>query len=92
MRVVDLEELPSQLDGNAAGKCGDWIHWITPTISNVSRKSSVYWKKKMEVVQQRYRKQFKATTLRRLQMIPMKNLRRKQWNTRRFDQSLQKCC
>ena len=44
MKVVELEELPSQLDGNAAVKCGDWIHRITPTISNLSRKANTYCK------------------------------------------------
>ena len=38
MKVVELEELPSQLEGNAAVKCGDWIHRITPTISNLSKR------------------------------------------------------
>ena len=55
MKVVELEELPSQFDGNAAVKCGDWIHRITPTISNLSRKASTYWKRTLEVVQKRYK-------------------------------------
>ena len=42
MKVVDLKELPSQFDRNAAVKCGDWIHRITPTNSNLSRKASTY--------------------------------------------------
>ena len=68
MKVVDLEELPSQLEGNAAVKCGDWIHRITPTISNLSRKASIYWQRTLEVVQGRYNKHLESTPLGRLDM------------------------
>ena len=68
MKVVDLEELPSQFDGNAAVKCGDWIHRITPTTSNLSRKAGIYWTKTMEVVSRRYQEYLEATPLKRLPM------------------------
>ena len=68
MKVVDLEELPSQFDGNVAVKCGDWIHRITPTISNLSRKAGIYWKKTMEVVIRRYQEHLEGTPLKRLAM------------------------
>jgi hypothetical protein len=68
MKVVELEELPSQLDGNAAVKGGDWIHRITPTISNLSRKASTYWQRTLEVVQGRYKEHLEATPLGRLSM------------------------
>ena len=63
MKVVDLEELSSKFDGNAAVKCGDWIHMIAPTISNLSRKASIYWNRTMEVVQRRYKEHLEAKPL-----------------------------
>jgi hypothetical protein len=65
---LDLEVLPSQLEGNAAIKCGDWLHRISPTICNLSRRAGVYWKKSMKVVQERYQKYLEATPLMRLNM------------------------
>ena len=91
MKVVDLIELPSQFDGNAAVKCGDWIHRITPTIFNLSRKAGIYWKRTMEVVQRRYQELLEATPLKRLAMTFTEEPEEKPQNMPRFEQSSQRC-
>ena len=68
IKVVDLEALPSQLEGNAAIKCGDWLHRISPTISNLSRRAGAYWKTATKTVQERYQSYLEATPLKRLNM------------------------
>jgi hypothetical protein len=64
----ELEELDEISEGNASIKSGDWMHRITPTISNLSKRAGKIWKQGLLVVGKRYQKHLEATPLERLQM------------------------
>jgi hypothetical protein len=56
MKIVDLEPLEEPTEESAAIICGDWMHRIRPVIKNLSRRSSKYWQRLEEVVEERYKK------------------------------------
>ena len=68
IKVVDIEELPPVTEGNSAVKCGDWLHRISPTMTNLSRRAGQYWKRTIEVVNERYKIHQEATPLNKLTM------------------------
>ena len=56
MKMVDLEPLEEPTEESAAIICGDWMHRIRPVIKNLSRRSSKYWQRLEEVVEERCKK------------------------------------
>ena len=59
-------------EGNSSIKCGDWIHRLTPTISNWSKRAGEFWKQGFELVGRRYQSYLEATPLERLEMEHIK--------------------
>ena len=63
VRPVDLETLGEVSEGNSAIKCGDWLYRISQ-----SKRSTEFWTKSIEVVQERYQEHLKATPIQKLIM------------------------
>ena len=72
LRSVDIEELEdlteTSIKGTSSIKFGDWLHRITPTLKNLSRKADVYWKSCLESTQERYQKYLLSTPRERLEL------------------------
>ena len=72
LRSVDIEELEdlteTSIKGTSSIKFGDWLHRITPTLKNLSRKADVYWKSCVENTQGRYQKYLLSTPRERLEL------------------------
>ena len=56
MKIVELEKLDEPTEESAAIICGDWTHRIRPVIKNLSKRSSKYWTRIEEIVEERYKK------------------------------------
>ena len=50
---IELEKLEEPTEDNAAIVCGDWMHRIKPVIKNLSKRSSRYWTRLEDVVEER---------------------------------------
>ena len=68
IRPTALEELPEISEGNSSIKCGDWIHRITPTMKNLSRRAGEFWQKSLDIVKDRYQKYLEASAIERLNL------------------------
>jgi len=68
IKALELEELGEVTEGNSSIKCGDWLHRITPTINNLSKRAGEFWKEGLELVSRRYQAYLEATPLQRLEM------------------------
>jgi hypothetical protein len=66
IKPVTLEVLEDAIEGNSSIKCGDWLYHISPSITNLSRRTNEFWTKGMEVVKLRYEDYLKATPIERL--------------------------
>jgi hypothetical protein len=55
IQSVELEKLEEPTEENASIMCGDWMHRIKPVIKNLSKRSSKYWTKLEEVIDERYK-------------------------------------
>jgi hypothetical protein len=66
IKPVTLEVLEEASEGNSSIKCGDWLYRISPSITNLSRRTNEFWTKGMEVVKLRYEDYLKATPIERL--------------------------
>ena len=53
---VELEKLEEPTEESAAIVCGDWMHRVRPVIKNLSKRSSRYWQRLEEIVEERYKK------------------------------------
>ena len=51
-----MELLEEPTKESVAIICGDWTHRIRPVIKNLSKRSSKYWQRLEEVVEERYKK------------------------------------
>ena len=56
IQEVELNNLEEPTEENAEIVCGDWIYRIRPVIKNLSKRSSRYWTRLEEVVEERYKK------------------------------------
>ena len=56
IKMVELEKLEEPTEESAAIICGDWRRRIRPVIKNLSKRSSKYWMRLEEVVEERYKK------------------------------------
>ena len=56
IKIVELEKLEEPTEESAAIICGDWMHRIRPVIKNLSKRSSKYWMRLEEIVEERYKK------------------------------------
>jgi hypothetical protein len=75
VNLEELEELEDVTEGNSSIKCGDWLYRITPSITNLSKKTNEFWTKGKEVVQKRYEDHLKATPIERLSMeFPLEDI------------------
>jgi hypothetical protein len=76
VRPITLEVLGEASEGNAAIKCGDWIHRITPQIVNLSRRTNEFWIRSLEVVKNRYEEHLKCSPIERFpKRIQLKKLK-----------------
>jgi hypothetical protein len=50
-----LEKLEEPTEESASIVCGDWMHRIKPAIKNLSKRSSKYWTRLDDVVEERYK-------------------------------------
>jgi hypothetical protein len=53
--LIELEKLEEPTEENASITCGDWMHRIKPVIKNLSKRSSKYWMRLEDVVEERYK-------------------------------------
>ena len=51
-----MEKLEEPTEESAAIICGDWTHRIRPVVKNLSKRSSKYWMRLEEIVEERYKK------------------------------------
>ena len=73
IKVLDLEKLSEATEETASITCGDWLHRIRPVIKNMSKRSSKYWTRLEETVDERYKKFLKLSPIERLTIEPMKD-------------------
>jgi len=73
IKVLELEPLKELTEHNASLVCGDWLHRIEPVIKNMSKRSSKYWSRLDEVIDERYKEFLKMTPTERLKLEPMKD-------------------
>ena len=66
IKVVELNKLGDSTEGNSSIACGDWIHRIKPAISNLSKRSTQYWKIVERAVEERYQKYLVSSPIDRL--------------------------
>ena len=55
IQLIELEKLEEPTEESASITCGDWMHRIKPVIKNLSKRSSKYWMRLEEVVEERYK-------------------------------------
>jgi hypothetical protein len=55
IQEVELEKLEEPTEESASIVCGDWMHRIKPAIKNLSKRSSKYWTRLDDVVEERYK-------------------------------------
>ena len=52
---VELEKLEEPTEESESIVCGDWMHRIKPVLKNLSKRSSKYWTRLEDVVEERYK-------------------------------------
>jgi hypothetical protein len=70
---LDLETLKEATEESASIMCGDWLRRIRPVIKNTSKRSSKYWARLEEIVEERYKRFLKLSPIERLKIEPTKD-------------------